>query len=286
MTTLAEILELEQGSFEWHQLRKIKITATDAPVIMRASPWKTPLQLYHEKTSNNPPATPNERMKRGTDLEPIARELFTLKTGIKVCPKVIVKDWAMASLDGMSESGNCILEIKCPGSNDHNVAVLGTVPGHYYAQLQHQMYVADVEEMYYFSFDGIDGVIVEVQRDSEFIERMLIEEKKFYDCLINKTPPDADENDYEERTEPLWERCALRWKMIQQEKRYLEIEEEELRDQLVFLSGGSSSRGAGLSLCQVSRKGLLDYSRIPELKNIDLEQYRKPSTTSWRITCH
>lgn len=285
MTVAYEIVDIEQGSPEWHALRKTKITATDANVIMGASPWKTPLQLYHEKLSNDPPTPPNERQQRGLDLEPIARELFCLEMDRTYKPAVIVYDWAMASLDGMDFYANHILEIKCPGDKDHALAIAGKVPNHYYPQLQHQMYVAGASFVYYFSFDGVEGVIVQIDRDEEYIKKMLDEEKKFYDRLINKTPPEAQERDYQERSDPLWERCALRWRLIQEEKKLLEKEEEDLRNQIIFLAGGSNTKGSGLSLSQYQRKGTVDYSTIPELNNLDLEQYRKPSTTSWRITC-
>ncbi len=162
-------LSLIQGSDEWLELRKIKITATDASIIMGVNPWKTPLQLYKEKTSDISNTYTNERMQRGLDLEVEARELFIIQTGIEVQPKVIVKDWLMASLDGMSECGNYVVEIKCPGEKDHALALKGKVPDHYYPQLQHQMYVCDVNEMYYFSYDGLDGVIVNVQRDDNYM---------------------------------------------------------------------------------------------------------------------
>ena len=148
-----EIVDVEQSSPEWHALRKRKITATDAVILMKESPWKTPSNLYHEKISDRPPSAPNERMQRGLDLEPIAREHFIRSSGVKVTPTVVVKDWAMASLDGMSEDGNVILEIKCPGQKDHNIALSGHVPDHYRAQLQHQMYVTGLQETFYYSFD-------------------------------------------------------------------------------------------------------------------------------------
>lgn len=187
---LYEVIDhLEQGTPEWLALRKTKITATDASVIMGENPWKTNYQLYREKISDDAPKPSNERMQRGLDLEPVARDLFTIKTGIEMNPKIIVKDWAMASLDGMDDSRKFILEIKCPGPKDHELALENKIPGHYYPQLQHQMYVCDVKEMFYFSFDGIEGAIVYVSRNDEYIEKMIFEEKKFYDCLINKTPP-------------------------------------------------------------------------------------------------
>ncbi len=279
-----EILDIEQGSPEWHSLRKTKITATDAAVIMGVSPWKSKTKLYQDKKSDDAPNFVSEKMQRGIDLEPIARDLFIIQSNIEVEPKVIVKDWAMASLDGMSEDGKHIVEIKCPGEKDHQSALSGKVPDYYYPQLQHQMFVCDVDEMYYYSFDGADGVILTVKRDNEFIEKMIIEEKKFYDCLMTDTPPEPDENDYVERTDLPWEKCALNWLLVTSQIKELEKIEEDLRKQLISLSGESNSRGAGISLCQVQRKGNVDYSKIPELKGVDLELYRKSAITTWRIT--
>ena len=275
--------DLQQGTPEWLALRKTKVTATDAAAILGESPWKTRLQLYHEKLSDEPPMQPNERMQRGLDLEPIAREMFAIDKGIKTVPAVVVRDFMMASLDGIDDSGRHILEIKCPGEKDHAIAISGKVPAHYYPQLQHQMAVCDVNYAWYYSFDGIDGIAIKVERDDMYIKAMIEEERKFYDCLMSKTPPEPAEDDYVERDDAIWQECARRWKDVTANIKILEKQEEDLRQQLVFLSGETNSRGGGISLCQVTRKGNIDYSRIEALKGVDLEQYRKPTTSSWRI---
>jgi putative phage-type endonuclease len=287
MTGNIQILEeIKQGSSEWYALRKTKITATDSCVIMGASHWKTKIQLYNEKISNDFPICTNERMQRGLDLEPVARDLFILNHGYTSRSCVVVKDWAMASLDGMDETGKIIVEIKCPGEKDHKQALQGKVPDHYYPQLQHQMYVCNVDDMYYFSFDGIDGVTVKVKRDQQYIDKMVEEEKKFYECMINKIPPEPSDGDYIERNDFTWKQCALNWIAVTAQIKDLEKQEEQIRKELVFLSGESNTRGCGISLCQVQRKGNVDYSKIPELNGVDLDKYRKQSINSWRITCN
>ena len=277
------LTDIEQGSAEWLALRKTKITATDASVIMNANPWKTPLQLYHEKLSNEPPKPPNEKMSRGLLLEPMARDLFMIQTGFEVVPKVIVKDWAMASLDGMDALNSIIVEIKCPGEKDHALAQQGKIPDYYYPQLQHQMYVADINLAYYFSFDGIDGVIVKIQRDQNYIDKMLIEEKKFYECLINKTPPENSGSDFVERSDEVFTLYANQWKEINNQIKDLQQIEESLRNEIIYLCEDKNTKGSGVSVSKISRKGNVEYNKIPELKNIDLEQYRKPEINCWRI---
>ena len=271
-----------QGTPEWLDLRRSKVTATDASIIMGANPWKTKAQLYKEKTTAVVPLKPNERMQRGIDLEPIARELFTLKTGIEIEPKVIIKDWQMASLDGYHEVGKCVVEIKCPGPKDHAKALEGKVPDHYYPQLQHQMHVCDVDEMIYFSFDGHDGVIVEVNRDQKYIDKMIVEERSFYDAMISGVFLDNDEYKLMEDAE--WLKYASQWQGLSEYIKSLEKQQEILKEKLVQLSGASNCQGAGVRLSRVERKGNIDYSNIPELQAIDLEKYRKPSTNMWRIS--
>jgi putative phage-type endonuclease len=158
---------------------------------MGDNPWKSKLTLYHEKLSDDLPSPPNEAMARGVRLEPIARDKFNQEAGWNMKPAIIVRGWAMASLDGRDEESGDILEIKCPGEKTHAAAVGGHVPSYYYPQLQHQMYVCGVQTAYYYSFDGVNGVTVKVERNDEYIEKMLVEEEKFYDCLMLGTPPET-----------------------------------------------------------------------------------------------
>lgn len=285
-TNLPMLCHLKQGSPEWLALRKTKITATDAPIIMGVSPYKTRLQLYKEKVSDESGNTfVSPAMKRGLELEDEARALFSIMTGITVYPAVMMRDWALASLDGIDESLENIVEIKCPGEKDHATALAGKVPEHYYPQLQHQMHVCGVDKIYYFSFDGLDGVVVEVQKDQDYINKLLSKALDFYKCITSKTPPEPTEDDYIERYDDAWTDCAANWKQINNSIKELEKQEDYFRKQLIFLSGESNIKGAGISLCKVKRKGAIDYGKVPQLKGLDLECYRKPEITSWRISC-
>lgn len=276
-------LDIEQGSEGWLELRKTKITATDASVIMGVNPWKSTYRLFQEKKNLIEKEPTNDRMQRGIELEPIARGCFNKEKGFDVEPAVIVREWLMASLDGISRDGSVVLEIKCPGDKDHQLALSGKIPEYYFPQLQHQMYVCDVQSMYYYSFDGKKGVCIEVQRDDEYIVKMLSEEWKFYQRLQDNNLPEPGPHDYIERKDALWQKYASDWKTINRELKELIGLEQEIRENLIFLSGESNSKGGGISLCQIERKGNVDYSVIPALKGLDLEQYRKASSKSWRI---
>lgn len=278
--------KIVQGSPEWHALRRNMIGASDAPVIMRDSPWKTPYQLWEYKVGITEENAPSASMKRGLDLEEKARERFCEKIDLWMAPTVIIHPeirWMMASLDGIDVRQERILEIKCPGAEDHKIALDGKIPEKYYAQLQHQMEVSGVDMAYYFSFDGEDGAIVEVGRNTKYIREMLEEEEKFYKCMQNFLPPELVEKDYHEKSDERWFSIATEWAMLQENLIELEKRDKQLRDTLISMANGKNCVGAGVRVCKVARKGNVDYGSIKELKGVNLDQYRKEPSEFWKI---
>jgi predicted phage-related endonuclease len=81
------------------------------------------------------------------------------------------------------------VEIKC-GKASHKLAEKGEIPIYYRAQLQHQMFVASLDEIDYFSFDGTNGILLTVKRDDDFINEMVDMELEFWYCVTHLTPPE------------------------------------------------------------------------------------------------
>lgn len=181
---MMKLITLKQRSKEWLEWRSTRVCASDAPIIMGQSPFKTVDQLLIEK-SKCFESTPNQYMLRGIKLEPIALEAFERETGLSMYPCVGEHEngWMAASFDGMTIEQDAIVEIKAPGKKDHFAAMNGLVPEKYKAQLNHQLYVSGLQEMFYYSFDGSNGVIIEVKRDNDFIEIMLEKELEFWNHL-------------------------------------------------------------------------------------------------------
>jgi putative phage-type endonuclease len=193
-------VNVKQGTDEWHQFRRTHLGASDAISIMGMSPWKSPLGLYEDKIFNIDQEE-NEFMARGKRLEPIALEAFEKETGLIMFPGVFVHDtidWMSASFDGITLEQDAICEIKCPGKKDHAIALKGKIPTKYIPQLQHQIYVSGLSFSYYYSFDGESGVVIEVKRDQEFIDKMVEKEFEFWNCLMSLTPPkyEINKNEY------------------------------------------------------------------------------------------
>lgn len=278
--------ELTQNTPEWLEFRRKKIGASDAPIILEVSPWKTPYQLWLEKTSGVLPIT-SSRQKRGLELEELARQAFEKKTGMIMFPKVMLHptfDWMMASLDGIDIDGQSIVEIKCPGQVDHDAAKDGKIPEKYIPQLQHQLAVTGLKLAYYFSFDGNDGVIIEVERNDSYIERMIDLEKAFWDCIESCTPPPLKDRDYVNREDSAWMETSQKWLEVQKQLETLDSEEKILRESLIQMADNQSSLGGGIKLARSIRKGNVQYAQIPELQGLDLEKYRKSPSEYWRLS--
>jgi len=275
-----------QGTPEWLEMRKKMITATDACVIMNVSPFLTPLALWEQKLNLRPPQEKTFAMSRGSDLESEALRCFNESMGLSLRPQVVkcrCYEWAMASLDGF-DGERVAVEIKCPGAQDHNLALNGKIPDKYYPQLQHQMLVAGLGSMWYYSFDGIGGVALKVSMDEDYQNRLLGKEKEFYKCMIEFTPPDMTERDYQIKNEHEFLEVCEQYKLVKNELKLLEQFEQELRQKLVKASCGQNTIGGGLKISKSIRKGAVDYKIIPELIGVDLEMFRSDPVVSWRIT--
>jgi putative phage-type endonuclease len=299
------IKDYTQGSLEWLEMRKTHIMASDAPVIMGMSPWSTPLQLWEEKLGLKEPFSGNFATQRGTELEPLALEAYNNHTGNGASPCVVFSEetpWMGASLDGLSKCGKIVVEIKCPGKKNHNLAAFGKIPPEYFAQLQHQLYTSGNNMLHYFSYSEESCYLIEVLRDEVFIKKMLEAEKKFWDMLNNFESPEMMKDDIKKKFVQVscaeWSEISEEVKVILVEKKALKEQESSLKSQLkhleareaklkailVAISKGENAEGNGIKLELTSRKGLVDYSIIPELEGVDLEKYRKPSSESWKVS--
>ena len=273
---------LIQGSEAWKNIRKQYVTATDAAVILGLSPWKTPYKLWRQKMDLDPPDEETEKMREGSRLEDHARKWFFEAYGILFTPKVVFKDFMMASLDGMTDDDECIIEIKC-GQKSFEQAKQGIIPEYYRIQMQHQMYCSGLNEMTYLAFNGEVVITLTVELDREFVYEMIPKLREFYQCLISFTHPTMTMRDYHQRSDPEWNNLVESYRNASQDLKRVEQLEQDLRKELISLAGEQSTMGNGIKLSKVAKKGVIDYTKIPQLKGLNLEEYRKPSSEYWRV---
>jgi len=280
--------DIEQQTPEWLEMRRNKIGASDAIIIMGVSPWKTPNDLFLDKMGLSPTQYRSPAMQRGIDLESDARKECEYRLKENLYPKVVFnKDlpWQMASLDGISLDGKILVEIKCPGKSDHECALGGEVPEKYFPQLQHQMCVCGLDEMYYFSYFGItaSNALIKVHRDQEYIDKLTQKEREFWNCMQTFTAPELTPRDYNVRNDSEWKLTALEMTTVQKFLKEYETRHAQLKEKLIQLADGKNSVGNGVKLCKVVKKGTVDYMAIPGVSQ-HIENYRKSPVEYWKIS--
>lgn len=284
---------------EWLKWRTGGIGSSDAPVIMGISPWKTVYQLWEEKTFGPFEQSENSAMARGKELEPIARDLFSKYIGVELRPKNETHEefsWIRASLDGIDIDGKVVVEIKCPNRDDHLLAVNKKIPEKYYPQVQHQLLVTGLDGMYYYSFDGKDGVVVEIERDQKYIDELFSKEKEFWEMVLSQTPPKMTDKDYISMdNHTSWRLLSDEWSLQSTIKAEAEMKEKEIRAKMIELSQSKNARGNGVSISKSTCQGNIDYKQAlseylenlrtlyPEISfpEISYDSYRKDAFEKW-----
>ena len=72
------------------------------------------------------------------------------------------------------------------------------------------------------------------------------------------------------------------WKDAKEELKKWEKVEDHYRKHLINLAGQTSSKGHGVTLSKIVRKGAIDWDTITKERKIDPEPYRKPPIEMFR----
>jgi putative phage-type endonuclease len=284
---MPRIERLHQNTPEWHRWRRQGIGASDAPVIMGETAFKTPRTLWSIKTGRMQESSAGPAARRGREMERFARRAYERHTAIQVEPLCLVHeefDWMRASLDGLSFDGSTLLEIKCPlKPQDRALAQGGHVPSQYHAQLQHQLEVSGAEQAHYWSFNGTHGVLLETRPDREYAKRLIEAEAAFWQLVKENRWPEMVNEELDMSADPKWRHAALRYREVRTRLEHAASEEHQLRATLAYMATARRTYGCGVEVLKSSRKGVVDYSAVPELAGVNLEPYRKPPVAVVKI---
>lgn len=284
-----KVIHVEQGSQEWLSWRKTVITATDCPAILGSSPWTTAYKCWQKKLGLIPEQKSNDAMERGKMLEPVIRDRFIKKFEINMTPVVVESseyDFLGSSLDGLSDCGKYILEVKTGGYKLYKQALGGVVPQYYLDQMQHQLLVTGAEKCFYQvgSEDEEKDVVIEVFPHPDFAKNFIPVARAFLKCIALNEPPVLQDSDYKDMSdEPKWKIYATEYRKLNEQIKVLEYIKEDYRKEILKISGDQNCLGNGIKVINTTIRGRVAYDEIPEIKNIDIDKYRKNSTVSWRI---
>ena len=146
---------------DWLEYRKQGIGGSDAAVACGISRYKSPVELWLEKTGQLPTQEAGEAAYWGTQLEPLVRAEFTRRTGIEVTHTMqllqsVEHPFMLANLDGTCEHpdfGPCIFEAKTASAYKAKEWD-NSIPEEYLLQIQHYMAVTGYRGAYIAALIG------------------------------------------------------------------------------------------------------------------------------------
>lgn len=199
-TKLIMTVEEMQDRKKWEAMRNIGIGGSDASTIAGLNRWKSPYQLWLEKTRQVEPEdiSDNEYVYWGTVLEQLVADRFCELTGKKVrkCGMMqsLTHEFMLANVDRLVVGENAGLE--CKTANGFKVKEWegDNVPDSYYLQCQHYMAVTGYEKWYIACLIGGNHFVwKEIPRNEEDITALIEAEWAFWEDNVKVgLMPDVD----------------------------------------------------------------------------------------------
>lgn len=183
---------------EWLGLRRKGIGGSDAAAILGLNPWKTPMDVWLEKTGEfeDDPGE-NEKMYWGNVLEDIVAREFMARTGLKVRRRNAIlkhknRPFMIANVDRLVIGHKAGLECKTAGQYTAEDWEMG-LPDYYMPQLQHYMAVTGYPVWYVaVLIGGQEFKYYKITRDDYFIRDLIQAEVEFWRLVETRTPPPVD----------------------------------------------------------------------------------------------
>jgi len=188
---------------EWLEWRKKGIGGSDASVVCGLSRWKSPVELWMEKTDQLESKAAGEAAYWGTLLEPVVRNEFIKRASLPVTEvKQILQhpkhSFMLANVDGIIEHpelGKGIFEAKTANEFAAKDWENG-IPDEYMLQVQHYLAVTDLAYAYISVLIGGNKYLWKfIERDQELIEMLIRMESAFWKSVETFTPPAFDGSD-------------------------------------------------------------------------------------------
>jgi putative phage-type endonuclease len=303
------VVDLPQRTPPWHQWRNNGIAASEAPVIMGRSPYKTPWRLWAEKTALVLPQdlSGNPNVQRGIRLEPIARAAFEQTHNdllLPLCAEAEHDPLFRASFDGINNTGEPV-ELKCPTptvfEEVRTQRELSSAYQLYWVQVQHQILVADAPRGWLAFFHDAELLEFEIAHDGAFIQELEQTARRFWTLIeTRQEPTKCPERDYFAPTgadQYRWLALAREYQDSYRDAQALEQLLKghkqalaEAQSHLVAMMGAFAHADyGGIRLCRYWANGSVEYSRLVAdrlgvLDEAELAQYRKPASERVRVS--
>lgn len=179
---------------EWLAARRQGIGSSDAAAVARLDPFKSPVDVWLDKTGQVRNDTPSLSAEIGRELEDFVARKFAEREGVKVRRVHAILHhphlpWMIADVDRVVVGGG-ILE--CKVTRHAKWWEDGRAPDHYIVQVQHQLAVTGEERGWLVALILGGGLEVrEIRRDDALIDELIAVERDFWEnyVLTGQMPP-------------------------------------------------------------------------------------------------
>ena len=289
-------MEPLQRTEEWLEQRKGRITASSVGSIMGLAPYSTRAYAMRRmvREYHNAPKEfiGNVATEYGTFHEEGAVVEFEMETGLEVEPAPFVpyQDFFGASPDGYVSDGR-LIEVKCPyGLRNGGEFKSIEDQQHYYAQVQMQMLCTGYKECYFFQWSPFRTMTEIVERDEEFIEKMLNECHDFYDEYLIERELQNAEKYLTDKTKKVFDSEKLNetmktYQFLKIEKERIDEKMKALLEEMVVLTDEKGGSFYGYTLFKTEKAGAISYSKAVKelLPDANMEPYRGKKSEYWSV---
>lgn len=179
--------------------RHAGLGASDTAIIMGYSHYKTPYQLYLEKTGAiHADEEETEQQYWGNALEPLIIRRFSEANNVEITfPDTVYHPeypYIFANLDGWIESEKAVVEAKSANSfqrKEWDMAINDGIPMAYLIQIAKQCAITDASRGYCaVLIGGMEYKQFIYERDKALEELIIEADKDFWHCVQNRIEPD------------------------------------------------------------------------------------------------
>ena len=197
MKKLVSTLNMDRNV--WLKYRKSGLGGSDAAAVCSMNPYRTAMQVYHDKISDEIETVDNEAMRQGREFEDYVARRFMEATGKKVRrANAMFYDekhpFMLADVDRMVVGENAGLECKTASPYMAEKWQDGKIPLHYQLQCHHYMSVMDADAWYIaVLIYGREFKFQRIERDEQLLSSLIQIEQDFWDNHVMKQKmPDPD----------------------------------------------------------------------------------------------
>lgn len=190
------------GKAEWLRYRKQGLGGSDAGAVCGLNPYRTAMQVYQDKTTDEIEEIDNEAMRQGREFEDYVARRFTEATGKKVRRANFMyydenHPFMIADVDRMIVGENAGLECKTASPYMAEKWADGRIPLSYQIQCLHYMSVCNANAWYIaVLIYGREFKYYKIERDEEMLADLIRIEEDFWNNHVLKgvlPEPDGSE---------------------------------------------------------------------------------------------